>query len=150
MKIYRIYLLPLLLFMLIDVAYSQELIIKKSENNQKETIAKLKSEMKGKNLNVIQHVKHSEAANKANMELSPSDVIIFGNPEVGTKLMQADPRVAIELPLRILVWEENGITNVAYQDPNRLLESFQLGEHREVLAKMRQVLDDITNEAIRR
>jgi len=150
MKNIKIYLLPLFLFFVINLANGQELIVKKSENNQKETIKKLRSEMKSKDLNVVQHVKHSEAARKVNLDLRPTDVIIFGNPEVGTKLMQADPRVAIELPLRILVWEDNGITNVAYQDPNLLLQSYQLGNQREILNNMRQVLDDITNEAIRR
>jgi len=105
--------------------------------------------MKSKDLNVVQHVKHSDAAKKANLDLSPTDVLIFGNPEVGTKLMQADPKVAIELPLKILVWEENGVTNVAYQDPDRLRQTYQLENQREILANMRQVLDTITNEAIR-
>lgn len=149
MKNSRIYLLPIFFFFLINLASAQELIIKKSDNSQKETIRKLKSEMKSKDLNVVQHVKHSEAARKANLHLSPTDVIIFGNPEVGTKLMQADPRVAIELPLKILVWEEDGITHVAFQDPSRLMESYQLADQREVLTNMRQVLDAITNEAIR-
>jgi len=149
MKNSQIYLLPIFFFFLINLANAQELIIKQSGNSQKETIKKLKSEMKSKDLNVVQHVKHSEAAKKANLNLSPTDVIIFGNPEVGTKLMQADPKVAIELPLKILVWEENGITNVAYQDPNRLLQSYQLENQREILTNMRQVLDAITNEAIR-
>lgn len=149
MKNPKIYLLPILFFFLINIANGQELIVKISDNNQKETIRKLKSEMKSKDLNVVQHVKHSEAAKKANLNLSPTDVIIFGNPEVGTKLMQADPKVAIELPLKILIWEENGITHVAYQDPNRLMQSYQLTNQRDVLTKMRQVLEDITNEAIR-
>jgi len=139
----------LLFFGIMNVANAQDLIVKRSDNNQKETIRKLKSQMKAKDLNVVQHVKHSEAAKKANLDLSPTDVIIFGNPEVGTKLMQADPRVAIELPLKILVWEEKGITNVAFQDPLRLMQTYQLGNQREILTNMRQVLDDITNEAIR-
>jgi uncharacterized protein (DUF302 family) len=141
--------LILLSFGMMNIANAQNLVIKTSNHNQKETIKKLKSEMKSRDLNVVQHVKHSDAAKKANMDLPPTDVLIFGNPEVGTQLMQSDPRVAIELPLRILVWEENGVTNVAFQDPNRLRQTYQLENQREVLTNMRQVLDAITNEAIR-
>ncbi|HSJ69251.1 MAG TPA: DUF302 domain-containing protein [Anditalea sp.] len=149
MKTPKIYLYLVLWLFLIHGATAQDLIIKQSDNNQKVTIDKLKSEMKSRGLNVVQHVKHSEAAKKVNLDLSPADVIIFGNPEVGTKLMQADPKVAIELPLKILIWEEKGVTNVAFHDPNRLLQSYQLENQKEILGNMRQMLDAITNEAIR-
>jgi len=141
--------LILILFSMMDLAYAQALIIKQSGQNQKETIKKLKSEMESRNLNLVRHVKHSDAAKKASLELPPTDVLIFGNPEVGTKLMQADITVAIELPLKILIWEENGVTNVAFQDPERLRETYQLENQREILANIRQMLDAITNEAIR-
>jgi len=149
MKQLKLLLLIITSFGLVNLVNAQELIIKQSEHNQKETIRKLKSEMKSKDLTLVQHIKHADAAKKANLDLLPSDVLIFGNPEVGTKLMQADPKVAIELPLKILVWEENGVTNVAYQDPDRLRQTYQLENQRETLANMRQVLDTITNEAIR-
>jgi len=149
MKSLRNLFLILLSLGMINLASAQDLIVKQSKHNQKETIRKLKSEMKSRDLNLVQHVKHSDAAQKAKMDLPPTDVLIFGNPEVGTKLMQSDPKVAIELPLRILVYEENGVTYVAFQDPERLSQTYQLGNQREVLSNMRQVLDGITNEVIR-
>lgn len=131
------------------LANAQDLIVKQSNNDHETTLEKLKSGISDLGLNLVQHIDHAEAARKVNMDLNPTDVLIFGNPEVGTKLMKENPQVAIVLPLKILVYREGNITRVAYENPNRLIHTYQLDNQREVLTKMEAVLEKITDEAIR-
>lgn len=131
------------------LANAQDLIVKQSINDHETTLEKLKSGISDMGLNLVQHTDHAEAADKANMDLNPTDVLIFGNPEMGTKLMKENPQVAIALPLKILVYREGNITRVAYENPNLLLQTYRLDNQREVLTKMEAALEKITNEAIR-
>jgi uncharacterized protein (DUF302 family) len=58
----------------------------------------------------------------ADVELDADVLLIFGNVSVGTPLMQADPRVGIELPLRMLIWQDPDGTHVGYLDPHELAD----------------------------
>ncbi|MBT8492648.1 MAG: DUF302 domain-containing protein [Deltaproteobacteria bacterium] len=66
-------------------------------------------------------IDHGANAKKVGLELPATQLIIFGKPEVGTKLMQAKRTVAIDLPQKMLIWDEGGKTKVAYNDPKVLL-----------------------------
>ena len=72
--------------------------------------------------------------------------MLFGNPRSGTPLMQDDPRVGIELPLRILVWDDGGDVLVGYRDPRELAEAYGVGAHRATLEQMAALLDAIASE----
>jgi uncharacterized protein (DUF302 family) len=72
-------------------------------------------------MTILARIDHAAAAAKVGMELRPTEVLIFGNPRVGTQLMQATQIVGIDLPLKILVWQdETGKTRIAYVDPGWL------------------------------
>jgi uncharacterized protein (DUF302 family) len=60
---------------------------------------------------------HAAGARTVGLELPDEVVLVFGSPTAGTPLMQADPRAGIDLPLRILVWSDDGGTRVAFRDP---------------------------------
>lgn len=149
MKPFKILALIFIITCTLTQVMAQDLIVKESSKNPERTVEALKSQIKSMDLNLVQHINHSEAANKANMELAPTHVLIFGNPEVGTQLMKTDPRVAIELPLRILVYQEGGRTKVAYRDLSYLSQTFQLGGQGQTISKMKEALDKITDEAIK-
>jgi uncharacterized protein (DUF302 family) len=82
-----------------------------------ETVARVLDAISQKGLTVFAQFDHAAGARDAGMDLSNEVVIVFGNPRAGTPLMQADPRVGIELPLRVLVWDQDGQTLVGYNDP---------------------------------
>jgi uncharacterized protein (DUF302 family) len=70
---------------------------------------------------ILARIDHAAAAAKVGMELRPTEVLIFGNPRVGTQLMQASQPVGLDLPLKVLVWQdEMGKTWIAYNDPGWL------------------------------
>ncbi|GAA3929053.1 DUF302 domain-containing protein [Actinoplanes auranticolor] len=71
---------------------------------------------------------------------------MFGNAAAGTPLMQAGPRAGIDLPLRILVWSQDGETRVAFRDPRTLAEGFLLAEQTGTLDRLRGVLDALVAE----
>ena len=81
------------------------------------------------------------------MELTDEVVIVFGNPRAGTKLMQADPRVGIDLPLRMLVWSRGGQTLVGYNDPEELAASYDLIVQTATLQSMSSLLHRLAGTA---
>ncbi|PHQ25059.1 hypothetical protein CLH62_11950 [Marinobacter guineae] len=97
------------------------LVTVKSSHDVKATADKLESVLKEKGMTVMARVNHQQGAEKAGLELRPTEVMIFGNPKVGTPLMQCAQSVAIDLPQKALIWEdENGDTWLGYNDPDYL------------------------------
>ena len=73
-----------------------------------ETVAKLKAILQAKGIMLFALVDHSGEAEKVGMKMPNTKLLIFGNPKAGTPLMLATPSTAIDLPLKILVWEDKG------------------------------------------
>ena len=77
-----------------------------SAHSVDETVARLKTILQSKGVALFALVDHSGEAEKAGMKMPPTKLLIFGNPKAGTPLMLASPSIAIDLPLKILVWED--------------------------------------------
>lgn len=102
-------------------------------------------------MRIFSRISHSDNAAKAGLELRSTELIIFGDPKVGTLLMQCSQSVAIDLPLKALVWEdEKGQVWLSYNDPNYLKERHNIQGCDEVIAKMAAVLEGITQQAAQR
>ena len=98
-------------------------------------------------LNIVAEVDHAQAAARNSLELRPTYLLLFGNPEVGTKLMQADQLACLDLPLRMLIWEnEEGKVMVSYHDPIELQENYQLSGQKETLEKMQEVMKKLAQK----
>lgn len=82
------------------------IISKQSNHSVDETVQKLKETLKAKGVTLFALVDHSGEAEKVGMKMLPTRLLIFGNPKAGTPLMLATPSSAIDLPLKILVWED--------------------------------------------
>jgi uncharacterized protein (DUF302 family) len=78
----------------------------RSAHSVDETVEKLKKLLAAKNVTLFALVDHSGEAAKAGLEMRPTKLLIFGSPAAGTPVMQAAPSSAIDLPLKILVWED--------------------------------------------
>jgi uncharacterized protein (DUF302 family) len=87
----------------------------------KETMDRLAAAVTKHGISILARIDHAAAAAAIGMELRPTEVLIFGNPRAGTPLMQAVQTVGIDLPLKALVWQdEGGTTWLAYNDPKWL------------------------------
>ncbi len=79
--------------------------------------ARLRETLDAHGLQLFARIDHAAGARKGDLELEPTVLLIFGNASVGSPLMQADPRVGIEFPLRMLIWQDPDGTHVGYLDP---------------------------------
>ena len=77
-----------------------------SNHSVDETVESLKNILQAKGVNLFAVVDHSGEAAKVGMQMPPTKLLIFGSPKAGTPLMQAAPSIAIDLPLKILIWED--------------------------------------------
>jgi uncharacterized protein (DUF302 family) len=89
-----------------------------SNHSVDETVAKLKAILQAKGVALFALIDHSGEAEKAGMKMPPTKLVIFGNPKAGTPLMLAAPSAAIDLPLKILIWQDHaGKVWVSYNSP---------------------------------
>ena len=94
------------------------LITLKSNHDVSETINRLEAVLNKKGMTVFKRIDHSAGAEKAGIELRPTELLIFGNPKVGTPLMLCSQTAAIDLPQKVLAYEdEKGQTWLSYNDP---------------------------------
>jgi uncharacterized protein (DUF302 family) len=94
-----------------------------SNHSVEDTVEKLKNILQTKGVTLFALVDHSGEAEKIGMRMLPTKLLIFGSPKAGTPLMLAAPTVAIDLPLKILVWEdEDGKVWISYNSPEYLKE----------------------------
>lgn len=97
------------------------LITVASNLEPKETMDRLAAAVAADGLAILARIDHAAAAVEAGLDLRPTEVLIFGNPRAGTPLMQAAQTMGIDLPLKALVWrDEGGRTWLSYNDPRWL------------------------------
>jgi uncharacterized protein (DUF302 family) len=105
------------------IAPGKGIVDKPSNHSVDQTVEKLKNILQTKGVALFALVDHSGEAEKVGMKMRPTKLLIFGSPKAGTPLMLAAPSVAIDLPLKILVWEDgNGKVWVSYNSPEYLKE----------------------------
>src|ERR1700745_2724272 len=94
-----------------------------SNHSVDETVERLKAILASKGITLFALVDHSGEAEKVGMKMPPTKLLIFGSPKAGTPLMLAAPSVALDLPLKILVWEDKaGKVQLSYNSPEYLKE----------------------------
>jgi len=101
-----------------DKAMNNGIVDKPTNHSVDETVEKLKGILQSKGVALFATVDHSGEAAKVGMKMPPTKLLIFGSPKAGTPLMLASPSVAIDLPLKILIWEDaQGKTWLSYNSP---------------------------------
>ncbi|TMC54398.1 MAG: DUF302 domain-containing protein [Chloroflexi bacterium] len=94
-----------------------------SNHSVDQTVDRLKGILRSRGLNLFAQVDHSGEAEKVGLKMPPTKLLIFGSPKAGTPLMLAAPSVAIDLPLKILVWQDGeGKVWLSYNSPEYLRE----------------------------
>jgi uncharacterized protein (DUF302 family) len=122
-------------------------LVTRSKVGYADTMSRLIEAIGSRGLTVFGQIDHAAAAREAGLELAAEEVVLFGNPRAGTPLMQSDPRVGVELPLRMLVWEDPDGTLLGYNDPLELAGRYGVEQHRATLEMMSALLAALAADA---
>jgi len=138
-----------IILLLTNLAYADSgLISVKSAHDVKTTADRLEDMLIQKGMNVFIRINHAQGAQKTGQELRPTELVIFGNPKVGTPLMQCAQSVAIDLPQKALIWQDaQGQVWLSYNDPNYLVERHQIAGCDEVVKKVAKALGNFAKAA---
>ena len=127
---------------------AEGLVVKPSNYSVAETIDRLAAALESKGLTIFARIDHQAGAAGADLELPPTQVLIFGNPKLGTPLMSAAPTTAIDLPQKALAYEDgSGKVYLAYNDIGYLQARHGIEGRDEVIAKIRGALGNFTDAA---
>ncbi len=111
------------------------------------TMTRLEQALDAGGFTVVATVDHSANADSAGLTLPPTYLVIFGNPQAGTPLMQQSRTIAIDLPQKMLVWEDAGTVYVAYNDPAYLAERHGLDAQSKGIMKVSAALSGLADAA---
>jgi uncharacterized protein (DUF302 family) len=103
---------------------TEVIVVRKSRYTYTETIARLSRAIEGAGNTIFITIDQSAAAVAAGLTLRPTSLIVFGNPKGGTPLMEAFPLVALELPIKVLIWEDDGVVSVAYTPASEIAQRY--------------------------
>jgi uncharacterized protein (DUF302 family) len=107
-------------------ATSTGVVTKTSPASVTATVARLVALVEAKGMKVFAVIDHSGEAERAGMALRDTKVVIFGSPKAGTPVMQAVALAALDLPLRVLIWDDRGETHVSYTAPGALAARYAI------------------------
>jgi uncharacterized protein (DUF302 family) len=124
---------------------TDQLVTKVSPRSVEDTVARFSEVLAAKGVKLFTVIDHSGEAAKAGLELRDTKVVIFGAPQAGTPVMQAVPVAALDLPLKVLVWDDEGQTRLTYTDPAALAARYGLSD---ALAARLAAIDPLTDAVV--
>ena len=137
-----------ILFIAIPVAAADGVVDVPSTFNVEETADRMVRILNKKGMTIFNRIKHSESAAKVGIELRKTELIIFGNPKVGSPLMACQQSVAIDLPQKALIWEDhNAKVWISYNDPRYLEKRHNISGCEEAITKIEKALAGIAKSA---
>ncbi|PKV49606.1 uncharacterized protein (DUF302 family) [Aquimarina sp. MAR_2010_214] len=132
-----------------EIIKAQGVITKVSSKNFEDTYNTLVEIITNNpNLKIVAQLDHQANAASVDLELNPTRVIMFGNPKLGTPLMQNSQITGLDLPQKILIWQDDkGVVNVSYNDPGFLKLRHEINGKDDVLAIISKALDNLSKGA---
>jgi len=141
----------LALLVLTPSANAAELITKKSAYTVSETVDRLAAAVEAAGARVFARVDHAAGAQSVGKDLRPTQMLMFGNPKLGTPALQAAQSAGLDLPLRAVVYQDAaGEVFLAYHFPSTLSAVHGIPADAEVLARMTGALNKLTDKAVGR
>jgi uncharacterized protein (DUF302 family) len=140
-----------LLLLTSSPAFATEgLITVRSQFPVAETLDRFENAVRSAGMTVFARIDHAEGAQSVGLELAPSQLLVFGNPKVGTLLMQSNARIGQELPLRVLAWQDaDGTVWLSYPDPEGLLQRFGIADRPKIRQKLTGALAGFADTAVK-
>ncbi len=146
----RKYLTSFIVFVLFSssVAAHEGLVSVNSVHSVSVTADRLENVLKNKGMTVFARINHAAGAEKVGKTLRPTELVIFGNPKIGTPLMQCSQSIAIDLPQKALIWQdETGQVKLSYNNPQYLAKRHNTQGCDEVLNKVTNALSKFAAKA---
>ncbi len=103
-----------------------DIVTKRSPRSVPDTVARLANLISAKGMKLFAAIDQSAEARGAGLNLRDTTLVMFGSPAAGTPVMQASPLAALDLPLKVLIWDDSGQTNVTYVAPGALASRYGL------------------------
>lgn len=110
-----------------------------------EVYAKINEFLKEKELHIFSDINQKEYAEQVGLQLNKITCIVFGNPAVGTYLMQDDENLAVDLPLKIILIEKDNSTKIIYEKPSTWLKENHTKKTKDILYKMNSLYENLIN-----
>ena len=131
------------------LAQADDGMVKKlSARGVQTTMDSLENLIRNKGLTVFARIDHAAGAAKVGEEMLPTQLLVFGNPAIGTKLISSQRTVGIDLPIKVLIWEEaDGRVWIAYNDPAYLAERHGIEDRDEALQRMAGAVKGLVSAA---
>ena len=124
------------------------LISKKSHHSVKVTLDRLENVLKKKGITIVTRWSHDAGAKKVGIALRPTELLIFGNPKLGSHMFTSNQLSGLDLPLKALAWEdEKGQVWLSYNDPQYVADRHSIKDRAEIVKKMTGALNKLTNAA---
>jgi len=124
------------------------LVKKLSAHSVQTTMDSLENLVRTKGLTVFARIDHAAGAAEVGEEMLPTQLLMFGNPAIGTNLMTSQRTVGVDLPIKVLIWEEpDGKVWIAYNDPAYLAERHGIDDRDAVLEKMGRAVNGLVSAA---
>jgi uncharacterized protein (DUF302 family) len=144
----RAFVIALFCSLAIPAIAADGLVVKPSNYSVEETLDRLEAVLEEKGLKVFARIDHQAGAAGADLDLPPTQVLIFGNPKLGTPLMTSAPTTAIDLPQKALAYEDaDGKVYLAYNDIGYLQARHGIEDRDDVIAKIRGALGKFSGAA---
>jgi uncharacterized protein (DUF302 family) len=123
----------------------EQLVTKVSPFSVADTVARLSALVAERGITLFGVIDHSGEAHARGLELRDTKVVMFGNPDAGTPVMQAAPQAGLDLPLKVLVWDDGGETKLTYAPPPALAARYDFADE---LAAPLSAIDALTDAVI--
>ena len=151
----KLILVLLLCFTSTNILYAEDtqnningMIVKSSMNSVSKTIDRLEEVLKSKGITIFLRLDHAAGAQKVGNQLRPTQLLIFGNPKLGSPLMMSKQSIGIDLPLKAVAWEDaEGKVWLGYNTPDFLSKRHHINDRQKVVNKMTKVLDKFSQFA---
>ena len=145
----RILISLVIMFLFSSIVLAESgLVSVRSNHSVRETGTRLESILTEKGMRIVARINHAAGAASVDLKLRTTELLIFGNPKVGTPLMQCGQTVAIDLPQKMLIWEdESGTVWLTYNDPEYLAERRNLQGCEENIRKVAGALANFAKAA---
>lgn len=127
---------------------NDQVVTVESKYSVKESLDRLSAILTERGIRVMARVNHAAGAKSVGMKLEPSELLIFGNPKLGTPLMQANPIIGLDLPMKVLAWQDTGgKVMLSYPTPQSLKMRYEITDQDAVFEAMTKALSGLTDAA---